>query len=311
MAGVFFVLWEAWAVTAWALDNPHQITVGRDHSDASWWAARVFEGALVALGIGACIWLIRLYRQQHQLSFPHRVVIGMLLSFWLDLGANWVQPTWLYSSQLINVNQILAYAPFLVNRAPMRVSPFPWLSTGLIWVILMPVFGVACAALIRRWRAGRPELSFTKMVLLVAPMGILLDIMLEVPMRMAHLWLQPGLPIALDIFGRGTYYRYSFIEGIIGIYFSMWVMIALRRDDRGRTFMDRRLGHYSPRVGELIAQLSYIGFISLSIVATNVIYTCLSFYAPNYPEGIPAHVGTPLCLPEDHISTLCPIGGEE
>jgi hypothetical protein len=306
------LIWEAWSVVAWALDSPHQITVGRGtHEDASWWAARVFEGILVVLGIGACIWLYRLYRRDRQWSFAHRLVVGMLFSFWLDLACNWVQPTWLYSSQLTNVNQILAYSPFFINRAAMRVSPFPWLSTGLIYVVLMPVFGIACAGFIRRLRAGRPDLSFTKMLLITVPLGFVLDVALEVPMRMSHLWLQPGYPTGLDVFAKGTYYRFSLIEAImIGAYFAIWVMLALARDDKGRTFLDRGLERYSPRSGALIAQLSFIGFVSISILVIDVAITCLSFYAPNYQAGIPAHVGTPLCLPEDKISILCPIGGE-
>src|SRR5258708_37636459 len=110
-------------------------------------------------------------------------------------------------------------------------------------------------AVIRRLQAGWPQLTGGQSFAIICALGCLVVLVEPLFFIPFHLWDYPGAPWSIAI---GSYGKYPVFPEILA--FGLWIAfpVAVRclRDDRGRTFVERAMDHYDPRVRKAVTLLA-------------------------------------------------------
>ena len=291
--GIPFLIWEGWTVVAWLADGPYQITQFRDRDSASWYAARVFEGLVIVVSIAVLVYVVRgCLRARRLLTFD---VMFCLCAGTVVNGdiPNLIQPTFMNSSNWVNLNAMCGHMPFVVNPDCGR-APDPILFTGLLSLFGYLGLALVATAAVRWGRRRWPRTSTAKLVTLVLLGGVALDLVLEpavmIPLR---LWSWAPMPFSVHL---GGGFRYPWIEALAGgLAFGMFVAVYAFRDDHGRTLVERGLDRHSPRARKAISMLALYGFFQLGLWGVaNMPMIALGFYQQQWPN-LPAHIVNDLC----------------
>lgn len=264
--GVPVLLVEIWTVTSWLIDGPFQISGYSEGRGMSWWAARVFEGLMIAISLQVIVLLVRGCRAQRKFfTFDVLFCITGFSMLWASSMVNFFTPMFAFSSDLVNLNDVCGHLPFVVNDDCGR-SPNPVLFIGLF-----ETFGLLWVAMILGWLAGRirsrwPGISNTRLLMFFLAGGavfVLFEPLLIIPL---HLWTYPGTPISIEL--GGTAWRYPIFPEILCFGFMLGIPAAVRffKDDRGRTLVERGLEHYSPRVRTLVSGLALYTFAQIAVI---------------------------------------------
>jgi hypothetical protein len=286
---------EAWTLVAWIADGPHQVTKYRDRDSASWYVAHVLEVLIVAISLAVIVYVVRgCLRERRVLTFDAMYCMAGLTLFYQNYGVNFIHPTFLNSSNWINLNNPCGHMPGVVNPDCGRV-----VDAILFWV-LVEGFGLLALAVFacgvaRRARSRWPEMSNRKLLGLTLGLGFLIDAVFELgvvlPLR---LYAYVSLPGPKLDFGSG--FRYPLI---ILIPNGLWLgaMLALRvfKDDRGRSFLERGVEHYSPTRQKTIIVLAFYSAFQLILWVGNGAYMVLGFYQGPLSPKLPAHVINGVC----------------
>jgi len=165
--GVLIVGYALWTWGAWLLAGPRPVTEFRDPHSPTLWVARGYETAMVITAITVLGVVIRGCVRHRRMTFDAMMIIAGFFTLFWDPMVNWMQPNFFYSSQWINVNTWVSYAPFVVNPTASQM-PQPMVFIGLIypfgWVpfaMLLNAAGRGKTAQARHVRRppGRPDLS--------------------------------------------------------------------------------------------------------------------------------------------------------
>jgi hypothetical protein len=289
--GVLLVILQIYVYAAWLADGPHQITQFRDHDDASWVMARVYE-SIVVLGFVACVWhAVRTSRRIGRLSFDAKLVLASLSIIWLDGWTDLVAPIWLYSSQWLNLNLPFGYIPGAINPG-LKQIPFPLFHFFNYTVALLGA-GILVSTAMRRIKARWPRLSNAQLIMIIAVLGMAFDLAYEFPMFRLRLWAYPGTPDWLALFP-GTSMKFPIFEIIpAGIAFAAFGALRFFVDDRGEHLTERGLAG-SQRRRTLVSVLALCGLLQLLWIGCTSVQVIGGFYAAPY-KALPPHLVNDLC----------------
>ena len=164
--------------------------------------------------------------------------IGLSLTVFWDTVVNFLQPTFLYSSHWLNLNDWWGHAPLVINPAAGHmISPIlfvPLAYTGFsYWV------AISGCAYIRWMLRRRPNASLTRVVIelfvtltvVFAGLVWLADIL--------HAWGTPGMP-PFALSDASDTLRFSVFELLYGGYwFVVLVLLRFQRKPTDKTITDR------------------------------------------------------------------------
>jgi hypothetical protein len=278
--GVAFLLWQAFTILPWLAAGPHQVTAFQDKHEASWWAARIYEGLAVLAAVAIGGYVIRGCAKARQLTFDAQLCISGLLAFWLDPAVNYLQPTWYYSSNWVNLNAWLIHMPGELDPA-VKNMPEPIVFIGVVYT-----FGLLGAAILAnaamRWVQGRrPEVSPLVLIGTAALTGALIDIALELPMYHLGLWAFPGAPRSIGILGSGGQ-RFPIVEiAMACLVFGAMGAIRYFADGRGRRMTQS--GTPGKKSATVVSTLALIGFTSSMVFVGDLGVVVSGLYANPYP----------------------------
>jgi hypothetical protein len=299
LTAVPILIWNVWTVVAWVADGPFQITEFRDHGSLSWWAARVFEGGVVVLAVVMIVYLIRGCRREGQiLTFDVLFCLAGATLFYADFSDNFVQPVFMATSNLTNLNDACGYMPFVINPDCSR-APHPILLYFMVETFGLLAVAVVATGIVSRIRARRPQLTFRQLFVGVIVAGVLVDFAFEIPAVVLGLWTYNAGPLSLH-FGRGL--RLPIIEVIgTGLWFGLIASVRIFKDDRGRTFVERGMDHYSPKLRKGVTWLAlYAVFQALTWGPGTAPVIVSGFYEKGWDK-----------LPKDLVNNLCDAPGIE
>lgn len=291
------LVWETWTVAAWLADGPRQITEFRDSDDVSWYAARAMEALAILISIAVLAYLVRGCRRERRLfTFDVMFCLASGSAVWLDMTANFFVPTFLPSSNWVNVNSMCGNMPLVVNPECGTI-PHP-----ILFLLLLYVFGILGVAILfqlglNRARARWHRFSQSRMmvgVVAVFAASFALDLAFE-PLSIAlHLWTYPA-PEWMSL-GLGHGFRFPVLEFVAaGLWFGMLAALWIFKDDRGRTLSERGLERHTPRNQRAIAMLAVYAYCQVAMLAAGVVP--LWFFAPYEPAWpkYPAHILNNFC----------------
>ena len=244
LLGAPVLAWEAWTVVAWLSDGPRQVTEFRDTGSASWWAARVLEGGVILLSIPMAVLVVRGCLRERRLTFDAMFCLVAPTMIWADLGVNFFGPTFLFSSNFVNVTNACGHMPGVINPDCGR-APDPVLFLGLMYA-----FGLLAMAMLAerpfRWAKARwPAASNLRLLALVLVVAIPVDLAIEFSAISLKLWTYTSPSwMSLD-FGSGL--RFAAPEAFAGAsLIAGAIALRLFRDDQGRTIAERGTNHLRP-----------------------------------------------------------------
>ena len=235
---------QIWTLTAWLLDRPHQITEFREHGTLNWWACRFYEGLGLVLVAIVVPWVLRQCIRQRRLTFDAHFLLAGATIFWGDAAVNFFVPTFLYSSNFVNLNNPLGHMPFMVNPDMGRL-PDPLLFSVPLETAGLLVAAIAMGALAKWFRQRYPGISTPKLIGLLVVVALAVEVLVELPIIAMGLWTYTSPP--LMSVGLGGGHRYPFPALIAGTcFFMVPALLRLFKDDRGRTLIERGMDHYHP-----------------------------------------------------------------
>lgn len=292
--GVPILALDVWSVAAWLADGPIQVTRFRDHHDPSWYAAIVLQALVVLVSVAVAATVAReCVRRRTVLTFDVMFCLAGATMFWADFASNFFQPTFITSSQLVNVTNVCGHIPLVVNPDCGR-APDP-----LLFLLPLETFGILGVAmvvstLIRRARARRPHLPTRRWVLVGLASGLVLDLLLEPVFISLHLWDYPAPDWMSLHLGDG--FRLSLVEWLAGgLWFGALITLRAVRDRDGLALTERGLDGYPPSARKGIALLATYAFFQLAIwLVASVPLWFVGPYEPPWP-ALPAHVVNDVC----------------
>jgi hypothetical protein len=285
---------ESWTLGSWLADGPHQITSFRNTHSTTSYAAHTLEALTALAAIAVLVIVVRDCRRQRRLlTFDVMFCLAGATMFWADSACNFFQPTFLFSSDFVNLNNPCGHMPLVVNP-DCGGAPDPTL-----WLWLVETFGILGAAmlvgrLLQRISSRRGGLSTRRLIAYALASGIVLDLLLEPAMIALGLWTYPApkfmsLPLGGDL-------RYPIVETFAGgLWFGSLIAIRAVKDDRGRALVERGLDHLPARRRRAVSMLALYGFFQLSIWCLASIP--LWFYGPYEPawHNTPASIVNGIC----------------
>ncbi len=293
LAAIPILIWNGWTVVAWLLDNPHQVTEFRTPGSANWIAAHVLEALFGVMGVAVLVYVIRGCIRAREITFDALFCLAAATLSWADLGVNFFQPTYLASSNFVNLNNMCGHMPLVVNPDCGR-APDPILINWLLGTFGFLAIAIGAERLIVRVRNRWPAVSTLRLIFFLLGVGLLIDLILEPVSIALGLWTYAS-PSALSL-GLGNGYRYAFPEAIAApLVFALPAAIRIFRDDRGLTFVERGTHHLSPgkrRVVTFLALYTALQFICW--IPGSVPIMMYGPYETPWPK-LPAHLVNDVC----------------
>ncbi len=286
MIGGLLLVVQLWTYGRWLAAGPYQITKYRDHGDVSWAAARFLEVSFLVLFVGCLVYVVRRCRRERRLAFDAKLMIASLSVVWLDPFTNFVAPIWLYSTQWMNLNSPLGYAPGVINPT-LKSMPFP-LFHVVNYPVALLMAGILVSSLMRRISARWPRLSTAQLVVIVAILGTAFDTLYELPFVRLHLWAFPGAP-GLALYA-GDSSRHPLLAILpAGAAFATFGAVRYFRNDRGEEITERDLEDTPARWRPVVSTLALSGVVQMVWVAACTAQVIGGLYAPAYPP-MPSHL---------------------
>ncbi len=287
------LFWEIWTVVAWLADNPHEITQYQTPGSTDWWAATSLEAIAIVAAVPVLIYVIRGCIRARGMTLDSMFCLAGLTICWCDLGCNFFQPTFLTSSNFVNLNNMCGHMPLVVNPDCGRV-PDPFL-----FLFPLEAFGLLGIAIVAerpiRWvRTRWPGISTAKLLLLLVLSGLVIDLALEPVCISLGLWSYTAPSwLSLNV---GTGLRFAYPEALAGaLFFSLPAAVRVFRDDSGRTLVERNLEHYSPRRQRVIIFLALYAVMQFIVwIPASVPDFAYGPYQSAWPK-IPAYLLNDVC----------------
>jgi hypothetical protein len=283
--GGLIVVYELVTWGRWLVAGPVQITRYRDTSASIWTVARLYEVAVLILAVVLLVRVVRECRSRRRLSLDAQLLIGGVAALFWDPFGNFVQPSFFYNSDWLNLNSWTGFAPGVINPDASRM-PEP------VFIMLVYPFGLLAFAIgtnaVMRFVAGRrPQWSALKLLAAGSAAAILAGMALEAPMFLLHLWALPGAPSSVSLFDNA--HRYPAVEFLTtGMVFAGWGAVRYFRDDEGKAFTERG-------VGPLGAVLAMVAWCASLLLVLQLIVTFFSFHASPYPASYPRDLVNGMC----------------
>jgi hypothetical protein len=295
LIGVPIAAAEAYTLSSWLAAGPHQITRYRNTHATAWYAAHTLEALTAVAAIAVLAIVVRDARRRRRVfTFDVMFCLAGATMFWADSACNFFQPTFLVSSDFVNLNNPCGHMPLVVNP-DCGGAPDPTL-----WLWMVETFGILGAAmvvtgLLRRHAARRGGLSTARTVFYALGAGIVLDLLLEPVMVALGLWTYPAptfmsLPLGRDL-------RYPLIETFCGgLWFGLLIAVRAVRDDRGRTLVERGVDHLSARRRRAVSMLALYAYFQLAIwLVASMPLWFIGPYEPQWKPNIPPDIVNGIC----------------
>lgn len=282
--GALCLLIQGWVWIAWLRTGPEQITRFRDTSDGSYKLAIAYQvGALLLLMVlGGKV--VRDCVRQRRITFDAQFCIASSATFWLDPLANFLLPTYTYSSQWVNLNDWLGQVPLVRNPDAGRL-PEPMLFIPALymvgWLMMAMAVGAVMRWALRRW----PHWSAARAMGFGVAVAFLCDLALETPMFLFNLWSNQGAPRIGLFANSGTLYPIT--EMLIAIVcFTTLGSLRIFKNDKGETLVERGQ-QGSRRRKAWTTQLALIGIFNALWMIMAVAWTAGGLFSGEWREMKP------------------------
>ena len=287
--GVVLVLAQIWVWGAWLADGPRQVTEFQDPDDFTFKAARVMEVGMGLTFLAMVVWLVRRCLRERTLVFDAKLFIAGMAAIWLDAWTNFVAPIWLYNTNFTNTPPPTAYLPGVINPV-MEDMPFPTLFHAFNYPVACLGAGIVVSALLTRLRRRYPTARTATLLGLCALFGMAFDLAYESFMIRSGMWVFPGTPDELALWG-SQYTKFPIFEIVpAGLAFATFGALRFFRNDRGEHLSERGLDSVPPRRKTAVSLLATIAAINLVWITMCTIQVIGGFYSDPYKPMPPALV---------------------
>ena len=291
LASVPLLAYQAWTLVAWLASGPHQVTVGRDDSTISWWAARAIEVGTTTLAIALLVLAVRESRRLGRMPFDLKLWIALLITSFWDTFTNFIQPIWFYSSNFVNLNEWWGNAPGIISPAA-GYGPYPVLALTMLY----PCFVLESRIAAKLWgkvRTRHPDASPVRILAFGLTVSLAIGAVVSMVFVLPHLWAVPGMGVMiLDT----SSYRWSIAEFLyVGIWSTTVCALRVFVDERGEAITERGLEALSPRMRDVVSTAATTAWCVLAVILWSSLVTITGFYARPYPTGYPQHLSNVVC----------------
>ncbi|HZQ77945.1 MAG TPA: spirocyclase AveC family protein [Acidimicrobiia bacterium] len=306
--GAAFVIFQIWLYATWFLSgDAYRQPMGADPvSGASKVTAWLLQGGSTGALVVVVVYLVRRSRREGALTWDAYIAIGFLSVFWQDTLCNYLRPTFIYNSYLVNLGAWYPHVPGWV--APhFRNIPEPFLLTGPLYGWYFVLFAVAFCAMARRAERRWPRIGRAGLFAIGVGALFILDMVIEMVFLRAGLFAYSGAIRSLSVWG-GRTYQYPLYEGLFaGSVTALVGLLRYHRDDRGRSAIERGVDTIGPgRRVTAVRALAWVGLANVCLLWVNVSYAWISLYVDPTPR-YPSYMTNGLC--GEHSDIACPAPG--
>lgn len=278
-------------------------------------AARTQE-TIGVVGLIAIVYFVvwRRYRREGRLSLDALFILAMGWLWWQDPLYSYVTQSFNYSSALINMGGWGCKIPGWLSPNGCNI-PHPLLWDFSFYVIGMAGATIGVAAVLRRWRARRPQTSGVTLMGAAFVIFLVADFVLEFTWVRVGLYHYGGGVDGLNVFD-DKFYQFPLYESL-GVAVMMTSMTALRFfvNDRGETIVER--GASQLRVGAkkqtLLRYLALVGALNICmLIGWAGVVNVFNVHQSSWPEDTQKRSyfmtglcgdGTSYACPGEHVST--------
>ena len=281
-----------WTMVSWLLDGPQPVTRYQTSDEASYYIAHMLEAIVVVGGLAVGIHVVRNCVRQRRLTFDAMLCIAGALSMWSDPVITFFQPTFMYSSNFVNLQAWCGHLPGVINPDCGRMAYpvlflFPTYTFGLLGIAI--VINAYMRALRRRW----PGISTLKLLALTVAVTLVFEVALEFTLVSNNVWSYPGSPSWMSLLG--AHHRLPVTEFLSAVVFFLVVpLVRYYKDDAGRTIAERGLESLRPATRYVVTTLALCGVVQLTALQNTLSASIPGFYSSPYPD-LPASLIIGMC----------------
>jgi hypothetical protein len=280
-SGAALLVYQLITVIPYFIDGP-KVSVNTGPRDLYWWTSRVFEVIVLASVVAWVIYVIRERRRVGRLGIDGLLIVGMFASGFWDPIYNWLVPAWMYSTNLVTLNDWFAHAPGFVNP---DAGTMQW--SLVIVLIGYPLWGVGYAILVdiamRHVKRRRPGWSGGAMIAVGLLVGTVITGVSFGLFKAMGQMTAPGYDLGLP----GDELIVMAVSG--GLVFGTLGIVRHYRDAEGRTIVER------PQRGWVRVLASAGTCQLLVIVGWGLLTVPLSLFSEPYPTDMPQHLIESYC----------------
>jgi hypothetical protein len=181
--------------------------------------------------------------------------------------------------------------PFVVNPDCGR-TPEP-----IIFAPLLESFGVLGCAIVAavavRWARTRwPGISTFRLICMLIGGGLIVELIMEPPIIAFGLWNYAPGPFAIPV---GAGLHFPLITAVAGAFwFGPLVAARIFKDDKGQTFLERGMEHYSSRRRKTVTFLAVYAFYQIVTWGPGSLTMLYSPFQREWPK-IPSYLLNGVC----------------
>lgn len=295
LIGVPILVLDLWTMVSWIADGPTQVTEFRDTGSMSWWACRFLEAVVILGSVPVIVHLVRDCRRKRRfLTLDVMFCIACAMMTWLDQQPAMIAPTWLPSSNFINLTSTCGHTPLVVVNPDCGRAIDPILFDFFLEAFCILGVALLIGRYIRRLRAKRPDISNLRIFCYVVLWGWFTDFLLEGVVAVPfHAWNFAPVPSSIPM---GGGFHYPIVELIdAGSWFGLFAAVYLFRNDKGETIAERGLERHSPGVRKGLTLMSLYTLIQVITIALgNGPLTITGLYETQWPK-MPVHIVNNVC----------------
>lgn len=295
VAAIPILFFNIWTVVSWLADGPHQITQYRDVGSMSWWATKFLEAVVIIGSILVIRYLIGDCRQQRRfLTFNVMFCMAGFTMFWLDQQPAMIAPTWLPSSNFVNLNSTCGHTPWIVVNPQCDKVVDPIMFDFFLETFCCLGIALLIGRYVSRLRERNPGISNLRVFAVIMLWGMFAEFLLEAVVAVPfHAWNYPPGPLSVPM-GHG--FSYPIVELFdVAAWFGLFAAVWIFRNDKGETVAERGLERHRPSVRKGLTLLSLYTLIQfISFAPGNGPLTVWALYEHHWPK-LPTHIVNGFC----------------
>jgi hypothetical protein len=277
-------------------------------------AARAQEGIGI-VGMLAVLYFVvwRPYRRDGRLSLDALFVLAMGWCWWQDPLYSYVTQSFNYTSVTLNMGGWAEHIPGWQSPHGANI-PQPLLWDLSFYVFAMAGGAIGAAALLRKWRARRPQTSPAYMLAVTFVLFIVLDFILEFAWVRVGLYHYAGGVEGLNVFD-GRFYTFPLYECLaVGVMMTLMTALRFFVNDRGEAVVERGSAElrFGARGRTFVRYLAIVGALNLCMLfGWAVIVNIFNVHAGAWPKDTQKRsylvnglcgAGTDVACPGPHVA---------
>lgn len=295
--GLCFFILELYIFGSWILSDKFVTT------DPGSTVAPTYQIVLIrgfeALGLFAfawvLVWLVRTWRRDGTIPTFAVFIGGWITAFWQDPIANYLVPTFSYSSHFVNFGSWSEFIPGWLSPNGSKM-PEPVLFQFGVYGFVIPASALVTAAAMRWTKRRWPGMGMMGLIIAAWIAMFFYDLIIEAIWVRTFMYAYPGTIHAWSLWG-GELHQFPYYESLYwGAALAAVGSLFYFRNDKGQTLVERGSEKLvNDRLMPLRRIFAVGAFINLAYLGYNVFWSFTAIHVDAWPAGYQSYIRNQMC----------------